>query len=58
MSRCCAATDNETGDEKFWAVAESDLVMGGFGGDMEAVLKDNIRELVEQYPRVADEELK
>lgn len=52
------ATDSETGDEKFRALAESDLVMGGFGGDMEAVLKQNIRELVDQYPRVADEDRK
>ena len=43
--------DAVSGEEKFHAVAESDLAVGGFGGDMEAVLKENIRELVEQYPR-------
>ena len=47
-------TDNQTGNEKFRAVSESDLSMGGFGGDMESVLKQNIRELVDQYPRAAD----
>lgn len=52
------AADSETGVEKFRAVAESDLVMGGFGGDIEAVLKQNIWELVDQYPRVADEDRK
>jgi len=43
-------TDSKTGQEKFRAVAESDLSVGGFGGDMEAVLKSNIKELVDQYP--------
>ena len=52
------ATDSETGDEKFRAVAESDLSVGAFGGDMEAILKQNIKELVDQYPRVADEDRK
>lgn len=42
--------DSKTGEEKFRAVAESDLAMGGFGGDMEGVLKANIKELVDQYP--------
>lgn len=41
-------------EEKFRSAAESDLAMGGFGGDMQAVLKKNIRELVEQYPRRDD----
>lgn len=58
VSSVLTATDNETGDEKFRAAAESDLVMGGFGGDMAEVLKQNIRELVDQYPRVADEDRK
>lgn len=42
-------TDSKTNEEKFRAVSESDLSIGGFGGDMEAVLKENIRELVDQY---------
>jgi hypothetical protein len=43
-------TDNITGQEKFRAVAESDLAIGGFGGNMEKVLKSNIKKLVDQYP--------
>jgi hypothetical protein len=50
------AIDSETGDEKFRATAESDLSVGAFGGDMEAILKQNIRELVDQYPRRADKD--
>ena len=50
------AIDSETGDEKFRATAESDLSVGAFGGDMEAILKQNIMELVDQYPRVADKD--
>ncbi len=49
-------TDSQTGEEKFRAVAESDLVMGGAGGDMQATLKKNIEQLVDQYPRAADED--
>jgi len=49
-------TDSQTGEEKFRAVAESDLVMGGAGGDMQATLKTNIKQLVDQYPRAADQE--
>ncbi len=48
-------SDNQTGEQKFRAVAESDLSVGGFGGSMEAVLKENVRELVDQYPRAPDE---
>jgi hypothetical protein len=47
-------TDSQTGEEKFRAVAESDLAMGAFGGDMGSVLKGNIKQLVDQYPRAAD----
>jgi len=43
-------TDSKTGEEKFRAVAESDLAMGGGGGDMQAVLKANIEKLIDQYP--------
>jgi len=49
------ASDNQTGEQKFRAVAESDLSVGGFGGDMGEVLKKNVRELVDQYPRAPDE---
>ena len=44
------ASDSKTGEEKLRAVAESDLAMGAFGGDMQTVLKDNIKKLVDQYP--------
>lgn len=46
--------DSQTGEKKFEAVAESDMAMGAFGGDMGAVLKKNIQDLVDQYPRAAD----
>ena len=49
------ASDNQTGEQKFRAVAESSLSVGGFGGDMEKVLIKNVRDLVDQYPRVPDE---
>ena len=42
--------DAKTGAEKFKAVAESDLAIGGFGGDMGAVLRKNIRKLTDQIP--------
>jgi hypothetical protein len=42
--------DPITRDEKLHAVAESDLAIGGFGGDMENVLKKNIKLLVQQFP--------
>ena len=42
--------DPMTRDEKLRVVAKSDLAIGGFGGDMEKVLKKNIKLLVEQYP--------
>lgn len=48
-------SDSQTGEQKFRAVAESDLAMGVFGGDMEEVLKKNVRELVDQYPRAPDD---
>ena len=48
-------SDNQTGEQKFRAMAESDLSVGGFGGDMEKVLKKNVSELVDQYPRAPDE---
>lgn len=41
--------DAYTDEEKFRAVAESDLAVGGFGGDIEKVLKSNIAELLDQY---------
>ena len=44
------ASDQKTNNVKFKAVAESDLAVGFFGGDMQGVLKDNIKELVQQYP--------
>ena len=49
-------SDSQTGEQKFRGVAESDLSVGGFGGDMEAVLKQNVKELVDQYPRRAPDE--
>jgi len=51
------ATDSQTGEDKFRAVADSDLSVGAFGGNMEAVLEKNIRALVDQYPRAPDEDL-
>ena len=48
-------SDSQTGEQKFRAVAESDLSVGGFGGNMEEVLKKNVRELVDQYPRAPDD---
>ena len=50
-----SVTDNQTGEDKLRAVADSDMAVGAFGGDMEAVLKKNIRVLVDQYPRAPDE---
>lgn len=50
-------SDSQTGEQKFRAVAESDLSVGGFGGNMEAVLKENVRELVDQYPRRTPDEV-
>ncbi|WP_226647755.1 hypothetical protein [Microbulbifer variabilis] len=41
--------DSETGIIKFKAHADSDLSMGGAGGDIEAVLKKNIKALIDQY---------
>jgi hypothetical protein len=49
-------SDPITKETKFRAVSESDLSMGGFGGDMQAVLKNNIKTLVEQYPRRSTED--
>lgn len=46
--------DSHTGEEKFRGVAESDLAMGAFGGDMQAILKDNIKQLIDQYPRATN----
>jgi hypothetical protein len=40
--------DARTGEVKFQAEADSDLSMGGAGGDIGEVLEDNIRELIEQ----------
>ena len=51
------ATDNLTEASKFQAVANSDLSMGAFGGDMEAVLMKNVEALVDQYPRVPEGDL-
>ena len=48
-------SDPVTEETKFQAVSESDMSVGAFGGDMEAVLKDNIKKLVEQYPRRSKE---
>lgn len=42
--------DAQSGEVKFRARADSDLSMGGAGGDVGAVLKRNIRKLVDQYP--------
>lgn len=47
-------SDSRTGEQKFRAVAESSLSVGGFGGDMEEVLKNNVRKIVDQYPRAPD----
>ena len=44
-------TDSRTGEKKFIAKGESDLSMGAFGGNMEAVLKSNIENLIKQYPK-------
>lgn len=41
--------DAQTGRIKFKATSDSDLSMGGGGGDIDAVLKDNIRKLIDQY---------
>ena len=41
--------DADTGEVKFQAEANSDLSMGGAGGDIGDVLKENIKTLVEQY---------
>lgn len=43
--------DPSTQTIKFKAVSESDLSMGAFGGDMQGVLKSNIKELIKQYPK-------
>ena len=43
--------DPSTNDVKFHAVSESDLSMGAFGGDMQGVLKSNIKKLIQQYPK-------
>ena len=43
--------DPSTKVVKFKAVSESDLSMGAFGGDMQSVLKSNIKELIKQYPK-------
>ncbi len=56
VSSVLTVTDSQTGEEKFRAVAESDMAMGAFGGDMGSVLKKNIEDLVAQYPRAADTE--
>lgn len=43
--------DHQTSDLKFKATAESELSMGAFGGDMQGVLKSNIKKLIQQYPQ-------
>lgn len=43
-------SDKKNNDVKFQAVAKSDLTFGMFGGDMQEVLKTNIKELIQQYP--------
>ncbi|GAB1266190.1 hypothetical protein NBRC116493_34730 [Aurantivibrio infirmus] len=42
--------DLESGEELFKAVAESDLSVGRYGGDVGAVVKKNIQALVNQVP--------
>ncbi|WP_444907128.1 hypothetical protein ACJJIR_01875 [Microbulbifer sp. SSSA008] len=44
--------DSETGDVKYKAHADSDLSVGGAGGDIGAVLKKNIKALIDQYREV------
>ena len=44
-------TDSRTGEKKFEVTGDSDLSVGSFGGNMEAVLKSNIKSLIEQYPK-------
>ncbi|MBL0059033.1 MAG: DUF4410 domain-containing protein [Elusimicrobia bacterium] len=44
-------TDSRTGEKKFEVTGDSDLSVGAFGGNMEAVLKSNIKSLIEQYPK-------
>ncbi|MCP5007080.1 MAG: hypothetical protein GY941_24520 [Planctomycetes bacterium] len=41
--------DAQTGKIKFKATSDSDLSMGGAGGDIDDVLKGNIRKLIDQY---------
>lgn len=45
------AIDPITDDIKFHAIAESDLSMGAFGGSMQKVLKNNIKKLIQHYPK-------
>jgi len=42
-------TDVATGSVVYSAAAESDLAMGGAGGDMDAVFRANIDKLLKQY---------
>jgi hypothetical protein len=44
-------TDNRSGEKKFVAVGESDLSIGAFGGNMEEVIRSNIKNLIAQYPK-------
>ncbi|GAB2896395.1 hypothetical protein ACCI51_04750 [Microbulbifer echini] len=41
--------DSETGEVMYKANADSDLSMGGAGGDIGDVLEENIKELIKQY---------
>lgn len=43
--------DSRTREKKFIAKGASDLTIGFFGGNMEAVLKSNIENLIKQYPK-------
>jgi hypothetical protein len=45
------ATDSRTGEQKFIAKGDSNLSVAAFGGDMDAVLRSNIKKLIEQYPK-------
>lgn len=44
-------SDPKTKEVKFKAVAASALSVGAFGGDMQGVLKSNIKKLIQQYPK-------
>ena len=43
-------SDSATQDVKYNSTAESELTMGALGGDMQALLKDNIKALIKDYP--------